>query len=1280
MATASTSTTFLINGTVFDSEGEPAAGIRVVATDTVGPSQPIPAVLVSASTDADGAFSLELNAQVVLGWFRSGFDPEQGARSRPMASRSRSIALIAYSHRAVVGRLDLAVSLDGLADGYDIAFPINPSGEMIAIHRGRYQVAGLVRDSTGRPVAGHTVEVLHQRLRDESVIAATHSGADGSFRMRYDAAEHVGEGAQALAIVVRTLHDPGTGELVEQMRTARMCPAPSFVELELELPRTTPLATEFERVGALIEARRQGVAFTELTDDDIELIACETGLPLDEATAYVRAGRLAEGSELPAAALYALERRGLTTSVAVVGALPSGVLRQALAGAASQELVPAWTDLDGVVAMVSSTMAARAGEDSDDAPLGQLLAATGLPADIRGTFVAEYVGRTGTVEEFWQTFSSTHSAEDVARTRFSLATGALTHGHLPLVVALEQRRQAGEIASARDLAGWTTTQWQQLVSGTAGAGAPAEYPGHDDAQRESLYAVGLARAVEEAFPTAALIDRTAQTGRWGLAASYVAEHPELDFRRTNARSYLADHPAAGLSPQDQEALLLELSQAQRLFMVAPRFDRDAVAGPLLDAGIHSAQQIAAMGVSAFVEQHGAAIGGEAIAKVVYDNAHHVASTVAVLATNHAAPFSPVAFPGVGEEGVDPGDAPPDLQGLFGSLDLCACEHCRSVLSPAAYYVDVLRFVEQRPALDDEQTAGVALVPFAALVARRPDLRHVLLDCANTNTVLPAIDLVNELLEQEVVGGAPDSWPQTTRSTEELRGQPEHRIDAAYDALRAAVFPLSLPFDLARAESEAFLGRLGASRVELLEACGSTSEDVTTATTHARLGLETTAARIVAGEDLGHSWQALWGLAETATLDTLIDAPEFFARTGLDLHGFDQMAATNYVGGGELSISFETPCQLEGATIDGLDEARLDRIHRSLRLTRALGWSMTEVDTAISMMGSAGPNPLDAECFRALSRLLALEQRFGSLPRRELMVWFGDLSTDPIEPGERSHHDEIFAEPSAQGEVSPLAFGQAEQPMTAVLPQLAAALGRPEAEVARLLALDPTRSTTTVANLSWLYRWSSLARAVGLSIFEVGRLVELSGVAPFSAVGASALDGVERFVGLVDALSHARVSVAGLDALLRHQGREPSGLGAGALAGLIVELVRGLQAVRSELAAAVEPAQSRLAVLVDQLPRVMTPGQADAVMAVVRTIPETTPEPDAYASWPVPGAAFLSTPVWHLLQDAASEGDPLADPEYRAGLVLEPLVPFLRQRLMEGVVVRKLAAVVQLSPG
>ncbi|MEK6675311.1 MAG: neuraminidase-like domain-containing protein [Planctomycetota bacterium] len=82
------------------------------------------------------------------------------------------------------------------------------------------------------------------------------------------------------------------------------------------------------------------------------------------------------------------------------------------------------------------------------------------------------------------------------------------------------------------------------------------------------------------------------------------------------------------------------------------------------------------------------------------------------------------------------DHQPTLRVLFGDQDACACGHCNSVLSPAAYFVDVLQFIKNAGILD-------------FLLKRRPDLQDLELSCDNTNTVVPAIDLALEILENAV---------------------------------------------------------------------------------------------------------------------------------------------------------------------------------------------------------------------------------------------------------------------------------------------------------------------------------------------------------------------------------------------------------------------------------------------------------------------------------------------------------------------------------------------------
>ncbi|KAI0967775.1 hypothetical protein F4678DRAFT_482800 [Xylaria arbuscula] len=86
----------------------------------------------------------------------------------------------------------------------------------------------------------------------------------------------------------------------------------------------------------------------------------------------------------------------------------------------------------------------------------------------------------------------------------------------------------------------------------------------------------------------------------------------------------------------------------------------------------------------------------------------------------------------------------NLSTLFQDMDTVACEDCSSVLSPAAYFVDLLRLLQTSYSTRERKETL-----FDLLEKRRPDLENIELSCTNTNVTIPYLDLVNEVLEAQV---------------------------------------------------------------------------------------------------------------------------------------------------------------------------------------------------------------------------------------------------------------------------------------------------------------------------------------------------------------------------------------------------------------------------------------------------------------------------------------------------------------------------------------------------
>jgi hypothetical protein len=218
---------------------------------------------------------------------------------------------------------------------------------------------------------------------------------------------------------------------------------------------------------------------------------------------------------------------------------------------------------------------------------------------------------------------------------------------------------------------------------------------------------------------------------------------------------------AGIPADRRAAATAEVKKLQRLYQVTPS---DEAMKVLLDNGFSAALELTAMSYDTFLARYGPAFPSTEQAAHTYRKAQQVAAVTNVvlggakqLAAAPAFPFlSPApSLDGSSVQGVLPTlDASagsdlikqfPTLESLFGSPDFCECPHCRSVLSPAAYLVDLLKFLDPDPtqwagqlSQWQNQHGGAAypypdmaswnaagnpapVTPYEALRARRPDL-------------------------------------------------------------------------------------------------------------------------------------------------------------------------------------------------------------------------------------------------------------------------------------------------------------------------------------------------------------------------------------------------------------------------------------------------------------------------------------------------------------------------------------------------------------------------------
>ncbi|MDR6782684.1 DNA-binding transcriptional MerR regulator [Pedobacter africanus] len=169
--------------------------------------------------------------------------------------------------------------------------------------------------------------------------------------------------------------------------------------------------------------------------------------------------------------------------------------------------------------------------------------------------------------------------------------------------------------------------------------------------------------------------------------------------------------------------------------------------------------------------------------------------------------------------------------LFGDADFCECGECTSVYSATAYYVDLLQYLRNNNLDTGKVKTGTEdNPPLQTLFARRPDLGHLELSCKNTNTILPYVDLVNEVMEQYIVlkpGGFNNykGFNVDKETSGELLSAPQHTSKEAYKVLQEAFFPFSLPYHQPIDAIRIFLKQLNTSRYELMDTFQNNHSDI-----------------------------------------------------------------------------------------------------------------------------------------------------------------------------------------------------------------------------------------------------------------------------------------------------------------------------------------------------------------------------------------------------------------------------------------------------------------------
>jgi hypothetical protein len=369
--------------------------------------------------------------------------------------------------------------------------------------------------------------------------------------------------------------------------------------------------------------------------------------------------------------------------------------------------------------------------------------------------------------------------------------------HQPLINELQVNRK---ISSVTELISLGENDWRKIISKT---GVPDLIAGETVEEKTTAYVNYVQSFLNAAYPTQkiAVMVRSRELPIRDPNVSerifaFLDQNTGFDIGASPVHEYADEIKAVAKEHYDE--VKLELNRLQRIFQVSPK---PQVMRVLMEKDLNSAYSISSIPKKSFIKLHAQELGGETVAETVYQRAQHI-STLAAERAMKMYDLSHLAAPALVYSTADREAAlsvlqeqvskrhNPNYSEIFGSPDICECEHCRSVYSAAAYFVDLLRFLWRGAKNSD------GFSPLDMFVKRRPDLLHLPLTCENTNTVIPYIDLVNEVMEYYTFHGLLDkhaAYDTGQTTADELRANPQNFEPRAYRILKDAVYPFSLPY-------------------------------------------------------------------------------------------------------------------------------------------------------------------------------------------------------------------------------------------------------------------------------------------------------------------------------------------------------------------------------------------------------------------------------------------------------------------------------------------------------
>lgn len=630
--------------------------------------------------------------------------------------------------------------------------------------------------------------------------------------------------------------------------------------------------------------------------------------------------------------------------------------------------------------------------------------------------------------------------------------------------------------------------------------------------------------------------------RTGLLKQFIKNNPKVNYltlQYTHDSDDLKALNFQGFSPDEKAMVLNSVKSYQRVYSFTGDVEYTEA---IMAAGFHSAYHITSVTQDEFIR----AVNLPAnVAAGYFENAHMaIIRTTGVMGSILDIITGSFDWTAVGNTGPSVKDylkKIPGYQELFGELSFCDCDHCQSIYSPAAYFVDLMQFVERY--IINKHFTGTKAGHVLNLKVRRPDLWSLPLTCENTTTLVPYLDIINEILEAFI---ATKKGFTGDLNDPKALGEFVYKKEMALEkpgAWKNNVHAFDQPFHLPLESVSVYLSHFERSPADIAHLLQEPPQEIA----KALLNLSIKEFQLITVPDNSPAFlNRVYGITFGVSSGKIspFDAQKLLKPLGVTRKELGRVLKSRFItknGADNIIIKGEKrdsdSIQNDIERVKNLTFDALDRAHRFVRLWRKTSWSIEELDLVLTQIQFSGAGTgIDPDSVTTIGSLMRLQEKLNLSVEVLSAIWHR-IPDMQMKEGEPSLFDALFNHPdvvATEGSypknttafIHPaLIVDQSTAPAEFSSARLMDAFNLSDADVLLLIqhlavpmGITNIASATeaergfklSTANLSLLYRHAQLAAILKLSVGELFQMLQL-----MSEIPNGYIESISHIFSLID---------------------------------------------------------------------------------------------------------------------------------------------------------------------